>query len=176
MNNTWFTADTHFGHANILGFEPNQRPFNTVEEMNEVLIEKWNSVVREKDTVYHLGDVAFGKHSLPLIKRLNGKKRLCLGNHDGYVSSEYLLYFEKLYGAKEWKKCILTHVPVHPGTLGTRFLLNVHGHLHSKNVGVWLDETIFVPDRNYLCVSVEQNNLYPVHADIIRDRLRILEG
>lgn len=79
---TWFTSDTHFGHERIN--ELANRPFTSVEEMNEAIIERWNAVVAPEDTVYHLGDVAMGKiaDSLPLIGRLNGTKILVEGNHD----------------------------------------------------------------------------------------------
>jgi len=56
--NIWFTSDTHFNHRNIIGYA--QRPFESVEEMNEVMIERWNASVRGEDTIYHLGDFSFG--------------------------------------------------------------------------------------------------------------------
>ena len=172
MINTWFTSDTHFGHKNILEYEKDARPFSSVEEMNERLIDNWNSVVGSSDIIYHLGDFCFGKNNLDIAKRLNGKKRLVLGNHDNLPASSYLDCFEKLYGAHFWKRCILTHVPVHPNNLGSRAFLNVHGHLHSKVVKAktfWNEE---LPDINYFNVSCEQNNLTPFHSDIIMDRIK----
>jgi calcineurin-like phosphoesterase family protein len=79
---TFFTADHHFGHARII--ELCDRPFSSIEEMNETLIDKWNAVVKPGDTVWHLGDVAMGPitQSLSLISRLNGHKYLVPGNHD----------------------------------------------------------------------------------------------
>ncbi len=106
MSNTWFTSDTHFGHTNILQFEPYHRPFETIKEMNEYLIHRWNDCVRPDDTIYHLGDFCFGKHNLALASRLQGKKRLVLGNHDSYANADYLRYFDKLYGAKFWEQCL----------------------------------------------------------------------
>ncbi len=84
----FWTSDTHFGHEGILRFEPVNRPFATVEEMNEVLVERWNAVVGPQDMVYHLGDVAMGKiaDSLPVMSRLNGRKVLIPGNHDRVFS------------------------------------------------------------------------------------------
>jgi calcineurin-like phosphoesterase family protein len=72
----------HFGHANIVNFC--QRPVRDIEQMNEVIISNWNSVVGEGDTVYVLGDVALGKigETLPLVGLLNGTKHLIAGNHD----------------------------------------------------------------------------------------------
>jgi calcineurin-like phosphoesterase family protein len=79
---TWFTADLHLGHANIIRYC--DRPFASAEEMDEGLIERWNDVVADADTVWVLGDVALGRidHSLSLVGRLNGRKVLVAGNHD----------------------------------------------------------------------------------------------
>lgn len=88
-SNVFFTSDTHFNHANILKFC--ERPFKTIDEMNEVLIDNWNKVVKEDDIVFHLGDFCFGGPQLwnKFLERLNGKKYLILGNHDmQYVSRD----------------------------------------------------------------------------------------
>lgn len=78
----FFISDTHFGHKNIIKFC--DRPFSDVEEMNEALIENWNSVVGEDDEVFHLGDVALGPWVEwdSILTRLNGFKTLVIGNHD----------------------------------------------------------------------------------------------
>ncbi len=187
MSETWFISDTHFGHENILEYEKEARPFENIYFMNEAIIERWNAVVNEKDTVYHLGDFCFGKHNIELASHLKGKKRLVLGNHDTYKNSNYLQYFEKLYGVKFWEQCVLSHMPVHPLQLGRRWFLNVHGHLHSKRV-MWNNTAIIteqengiliVPpqyDENYFNVSCEQNNLTPINADVIRERVKNLKG
>jgi len=79
----WFTSDLHLGHRAAISMC--ERPFETVEEMNEILICNFNSCVKKNDTVYILGDIA---HRTPvadvnqMIGRLNGKKILCKGNHD----------------------------------------------------------------------------------------------
>jgi calcineurin-like phosphoesterase family protein len=172
MKETYFSSDHHFGHVKILEYEKQARPFSSVEEMNEVLIERWNSVVKPEDTIYHLGDFAFGRANVHIAGRLNGKKRLIMGNHDHYPTAEYAAYFEKIYGVFFWKRCILTHVPVHPIDLGSRWFLNVHGHLHRKVV---LEPRWNTPDKNYLNVSVERHNLTPINADVIMQRLKELD-
>jgi calcineurin-like phosphoesterase family protein len=80
--NIFFTADHHFNHERII--EYCSRPFKNVSEMNEVLIQKWNSKVKPEDTVYHLGDFAFGRveNQLNVLKRLNGSINFILGSHD----------------------------------------------------------------------------------------------
>jgi calcineurin-like phosphoesterase family protein len=196
MIEAFFTSDHHFGHKNILNYEKEARPFSSVEEMNEVMIERWNNVVHRNDIVYHLGDFAFGKHNIQIAERLNGKKRLILGNHDTYPSSLYLEYFDKLYGCVFWKRCVLSHMPIHPNGLGDRWILNIHGHLHSekvmKPVMGWHELKVkehqmpilvrkpfdeeFEEDLNYFNVSCEKNNLTPIHIDIIIKRLKDIDG
>lgn len=79
---TWFTSDTHFGHANIIKYS--KRPYKDVDEMNEKMIQEWNHLVKPGDNVHHNGDFAF----MPVDKlerllwRLNGNIHLVLGNHD----------------------------------------------------------------------------------------------
>lgn len=79
---TWFTADLHLGHEKII--ELCCRPFRTVDEMNRMIIEKWNERVDPDDTVWLLGDVAMGQidDTLKLIEQLHGNKILVAGNHD----------------------------------------------------------------------------------------------
>lgn len=181
MSEIWFTSDTHFGHKNILEYEKEARPFKTLEEMHETLINNWNNTVGKKDTVYHLGDFAFGRDNIGIAGELNGRKKLVMGNHDTYSSLLYLAHFERLFGCFYWRRCILTHIPVHPDNLGSRFFLNIHGHLHSKNV--WRNTLIHAgqvawtggDDPNYFNVSVEQNGLKPVNSSVIMDRLKELD-
>ena len=77
----FFTSDQHFGHTNVIKYC--NRPFDTVEQMNEHMVEKWNSVVRPDDVVYVLGDFSLAKSPvMKYVPRLNGQKHLIAGNHD----------------------------------------------------------------------------------------------
>lgn len=78
----FWTSDLHLGHANIIGFC--DRPWADVDAMNEALIERWNAVVGPRDLVVILGDLVLGRlaDTLPLCRRLNGRKALVPGNHD----------------------------------------------------------------------------------------------
>ena len=81
MANVFFTADSHFGHTNVIKFCA--RPFVSAEEMDEALIENWNARVKGCDTVFVLGDMFYRCENVALIlRRLKGKKHLILGNHD----------------------------------------------------------------------------------------------
>ncbi len=86
----WFVSDTHFGHQNILKFEPVARPFEDTNEMDEILIRNWNAVVAPEDRVIHLGDAIMGNFDVGLARmgRLNGSIDLVPGNHDRVFSGE----------------------------------------------------------------------------------------
>jgi len=80
---TWFTSDTHFGHSNIIRLS--KRPFANLDEMHAALIERWNAVVGPNDDVWHLGDFSYRSTKglvAEIFPRLNGHKRLVIGNHD----------------------------------------------------------------------------------------------
>jgi len=81
--NSFFTADNHFGHEAIITMS--QRPFATVEEMDEAMIANWNAVVSRGDNVWHVGDFAHridAKRKRAIFGKLNGSKHLVPGNHD----------------------------------------------------------------------------------------------
>lgn len=79
---TWFTADLHVGHHNILPYA--RRPFSDLDQMHQAIIERWNERVESTDIVWILGDLVMGQiyETLPLCKQLTGTKVLLCGNHD----------------------------------------------------------------------------------------------
>lgn len=81
-NGLWFTSDTHFYHNVII--EYCKRPFKTIEEHNQKLIDNWNAVVGPDDTVFHLGDFCLGGAPKwrEIREQLNGHIILIVGNHD----------------------------------------------------------------------------------------------
>lgn len=164
MTKTWVTADTHFGHAGVCKFEREDgsplRPWNNPDEMDDALVENWNSVVKDRDRVYLLGDVVINRRCLPTLSRLNGRIVLIKGNHDIFRLKDYLPYFDDIRAyvvghTKEKKhKYILSHIPIHEESLG-RFGINIHGHLHYREV----------EDPRYVCVSVERTNFTPIELE-----------
>lgn len=149
-------SDTHFGHANFLNFTDENgnpiRPFKSVEEVDQLMLDNWNRVVTDSDIVYHLGDVYFaGKHGI--LNALKGKKRLLLGNHDNGKDENLHKVFQKIElwrVFKEWN-CLLTHIPIHESGL-YKVDYNVHGHIHQQKS----------PTPRHINVSVEQINYTPV--------------
>lgn len=176
MSNTFLTADTHFGHKNILTFKGEDgnpiRDFNSVEEMDEHLVDCWNKVVKPKDTVYHLGDVCINRRALKTVERLNGRKILIKGNHDVFRANEYLEYFEDIRAYKIFAKhrIICSHIPIHPESLN-RWDANFHGHLHANNIPFYSES-----GEKYYCVSVEQNNYEPISLDKMLEIKGIIQG
>lgn len=153
-NRVFVISDTHFGHSKILEFEAEKRSFSSIQEHDEYLVDRWNSVVNRKDTVWHLGDVLFGEHSFDILGRLNGLKKLVMGNHDRYPIQKYLEHFSQVFGTVRYREYLLTHVPIHESQF-YRFKGNIHGHLHSSKLD----------DPRYINVSAEQINLTPITFD-----------
>ena len=187
MKDIWVISDTHFGHSNILKFRDSNTNrlirgdiFSNVNEMNDYMIEKWNSVVKPGDKVYHLGDVFFGsKEDFSILwPKLNGSKRLVVGNHDDIKYLCYGGYFSKVSMWRLFSEfgLLLTHVPVHSSNLKVyvdevyaeegdvesvqKQFLNVHGHIHQNPS----------PEGPYKNVSVEAIHYTPVNIEEIRIR------
>lgn len=171
MKNIWFTSDTHFQHKNIINFTGldgqtpirlhDNRKFDSVEEMDELMIQNWNRDIKPQDKVYHLGDVGFGNENtlVNILKRLNGHKRLIVGNHDNIVP-KLINCFEKtmLWRIFTEHGFMATHVPVRQDQLTGRGVhFNVHGHIHEKSM----------EEPYYMCVCVEHWDYCPVHLDQI---------
>ena len=135
---TYFTSDQHFGHFNIIRLS--HRPFSTVEEMDDELLKRWNSKVKDEDTVYVLGDLFFRAATIePILKELKGHKHLILGNHDGSWMKRIDLsrYFESVQTLKEvnvdGRLLTLCHYPMLSYPEARRGYM-IYGHIHN-NVG-----------------------------------------
>lgn len=164
MRQIWITSDTHFNHTNILKFTNDQGKlirgdrFNSVEEMNQTIVDRWNKLVHPQDIVYHLGDVYMGDSNQAdlLLSRLMGRKRLILGNHDHGKDPVLAKHFSKIEMWRIFKEfnCVLTHVPIHPSSF-RKVSNNVHGHIHANKS----------PDKQYRNVCVEVTDYTPVNIE-----------
>lgn len=183
----FLTSDTHFNHGNIISFC--KRPFNTVEEMNDVLIANWNNKVPEDGIVFHLGDFAWGPINQwrPILERLNGKIILIKGNHDikniksqsqfdelfEYSTMQMLIEVEK-------RKCFLNHFPFlcYAGTYRDENALvySAFGHCHMRPNDTSEDaprlKMLFPTQYD---VGVDNNNYTPISwyefDDIIKEQI-----
>lgn len=159
-------ADLHFGHFGVTMFQNKDntgklRPWTNPEAMTTDLVSFWNETVNPADKVYVLGDVAINRHSVGIISQCNGRKVLVKGNHDVFRLSEYVPNFEDIQSCAVYNDWILTHIPIHPCSVG-RWRGNIHGHLHDSNVMVAGSGNFLIKDPRYKCVSVEQINYRPV--------------
>ena len=144
-----FCADLHLGHKNIA----ERRGFSSVEEHDNFIIGRWNEVVTKRDCTWILGDITMEtKEHYHLLDKMNGMKRVILGNHDSYKHVPELLKHVLTVGALvRHKGVFLSHCPVHPRELEYRVPYNVHGHIHDAEVG----------DPRYICVSLERIDYRP---------------
>lgn len=155
MQDIFFTADLHLGHKNIIKYC--NRPFATVDEMNEMLIKNWNKVVKKDSKVFLLGD--FGLGTAEQIKKwgnaLRGNKTLILGNHDRMSKSVYLEagFNEVIRYPVVWAdNYLLSH---YPKRIEMGQLFNIYGHVHNHT-----DEHL--PKNKGCCVSVEMTDYKPI--------------
>lgn len=182
MPAVFLVSDTHFGHAGVCRFTRNDgvtklRPWDSAEEMDEEMIRRWNERVGPKDKVYHLGDVVINRKALPILNRLNGDKVLIRGNHDIFKDEDYTPYFRSLRGYHVMNGMILSHIPVHPESLG-RFGVNIHGHTHANRVMRDLATCgrLDVVDTRYHCVCVEQTDFAPILFEDVIKRIKAEGG
>lgn len=164
-----FTADFHLGHQNIIKYCG--RPWKTVKDMEDSLIENYNAVVTDDDTVFILGDLTLaGSEYLPTVDRwvrqLKGKKHLILGNHDRIAPFQYMdLGFISVHTGLELfvpgleRKVYLCHDPAWAVTApDTLFLC---GHVHN----------LFKQVKNALNVGVDVWEYHPVSELTLRKYL-----
>lgn len=165
MPEIFFTADTHFGHTVALSFDGTPRPFATIEEHDEHLVERWNSVIGRKDKVWHLGDFALStpEAGARIFRRLNGDKHLITGNHDrqwvedlGWGSVH--VYHET---AVNKQRIVLSHYAMRVWNAKHHGAVMLYGHSHGQLPG----------NRQSLDVGVDAWNWTPAAWPEIRARL-----
>lgn len=160
MRNIWFMSDTHFGHANIIKYSRTQ--FDSVDEMESTIIERWNEKVSKQDLVYHLGDFAWSAKDAKRVRpKLNGSIRLIVGNHDDIPALASAGLFQRIQMWRQFSEIGVTasHVPMRREQI-RHGSLNVHGHVHGNISGL---------ESFHFDVSAESVNYSPVHFDEIAD-------
>lgn len=175
MSKIYLTSDLHLGHDREFIWKV--RGFNSIEEMNEAYVSRWNETVSNEDEVYVLGDLMLGStDNIEYLKKLNGRIHIVYGNHD--TDSRKLLYktlpnvVETAWAIKiGYRKYhfFMTHFPSMTGNLEKESLkqmtLNLYGHTHQR--------TNFYEDRPYMYhVGVDSHNGYPVLLDDIIEEMK----
>lgn len=168
--NYWFISDTHFFHKNIIDYS--NRPFSTVEEMNETIIKNWNDYVTPTDIVYHLGDFAMGTDFDSIISicgNLNGFIHLVPGNHDTNKKLDiYAKYFTIEPPLLHLRKpdVVLCHYPLAVWNGNHYGFPHLHGHSHGT----------FFQEGKCLDVGVDVEPKYrPKHWDELKEQLNRIE-
>lgn len=167
----YFTSDLHLGHRAIISMV--NRPFESVEEMNRILISNFNSYVHKDDTVYILGDIA---HHMKvedvnrIISKLNGKKILIMGNHDKkYDEGLFENVRDFMTVSLNGQSFSLMHYPMMSWPKSHHGSIMLHGHIHS-------DETYNLKNREdevlRYDVGVDANQYRPVSVNEILEFFR----
>ena len=146
---------THFGHEKII-FKAD-RPFSSLEEMDETMIENWNKMVRRQDTVWHLGDFCFGGRNY-YMDRLNGNIMAVRGNHDPKSWGD-LMRVIKRFG----HKITLCHYPMESWNGSYHGTPHFHAHTHSPSFNSG-------PRRGNVCV--EAIGYRPIPLEVALDLLK----
>ena len=122
MHGNYIISDTHFNHKKII--EMTKRPFKTITDMNVALINNWNKVVSNNDTIFVLGDFAFGSKEMitAIVSKLNGRKILIMGNHDRRINKS----------EKFWHECGFSEVYKYPIIYKNKVILS---HEPEKDIG-----------------------------------------
>ena len=158
---TYLVADCHFDHANIIRLCG--RPFANVRAMNRALVSNWNNTVRPQDTVYFLGDWAFGRRSRPAkywMRRLKGHIVCIRGSHDRRQRGIRFYNWREL--PRGGYKFLLIHNP--DEKLGSWDGWVIHGHKHNNNMRKYP----FINGKiKTINISVELTRFSPVSIDYL---------
>ena len=167
---TWFTADTHFGHKNIIKFT--NRPFSSVEEMDEALISNWNARVKPGDDVYQLGDFALNgtTRCREIIKRLRGNIHLIRGNHEKsadacadefvWVKDYHELLMDDPDGHQGKQPVVLLHYAMRVWNASHHGSFHLYGHSH----GTLPDD----PNMRSIDVGVDVHEYAPISYERVK--------
>ena len=160
--NIYVTSDTHFFHNNIIKYC--NRPFDSVNHMNDELVYRWNDTVKPQDTVFHLGDISFGdvEQTNEIMHKLKGNKILIQGNHDRHAKwtskDPKLMYnhFSEIHDFLRLrhnnKKYVLCHFPFASWDRG---YINLHGHTHGKYNDLYAQLDVGVDSHEYYPRPIE---------------------
>lgn len=173
MNQSFFTSDHHFGHASII--KNANRPFTSVEEMDETLIQRWNEKVKSTDSVYYLGDLGLcrAERLKEILKQLNGNIYLVKGNHDDsamscknrfeWVKDYYELKIpnDSVIGGKQ--RLILFHYAIRQWNYKRQGAYHLFGHSHGKLVDN--------PNELSMDVGVDCHHFYPISFEEVNAKM-----
>ena len=168
MIQTFFTADTHFDDP--YSIEYFNRPFQSVDEMNRVMVEKWNKVVAEEDLVYHLGDFTLDTidHFTRWVKQLHGTIKILPGSHDqpwlkDFMGSEKVqllqplesVEFPEIMSGNSSRVIVLCHYSLQVWDRSSQDSWHLFGHSHGRLKGIGLSFDVGVDCTEFEPLSLE---------------------
>ena len=168
-NNTFFTADLHICHTNIIKI----RGFDNNDDYHNLLINNWNNKVDKNDLTYILGDVIWKSDGVEIIKQLNGRKRIIKGNHD---HTPDLKHMKKQNIIEQFSDCegvtiydsvadkdryiYLSHYPHRSWNRSYHGSLHFYGHIHNTIDDWGLSTDVGVDKWNHTPVSFDELMIY----------------
>lgn len=187
----WFTSDHHFGHKNIIKYC--NRPYSSIEEMNDSLISNWNSKVKKNDTIYYLGDFTLGNSATKYYDLLNGSISFLPGGHDhrwlshevgfdGVLDAKHrvtpaLLILTGLIKANLKQPITMCHYPLLSWEQSHYGSIHLHGHSHGT-LGIITNsgDTRIHPEAGgkhgkRMDVGIDAQNYFPTSIDEVIERL-----
>ena len=182
MGKKFYISDWHYGHKNVLGFD--NRPFTSIEQMNEELIRRWNSVVSAGDLVYILGDMFWctPKIAAPIMEQLNGQKFLVKGNHDRWHDSKFDKLFVKIDEymeiEDEGRKVVLCHYRFPCIKNNFYGWIHLYGHVHNSFEWNMMEHQRFLMEELYdrQCNMINVGSMMPWMGYTPRTLDEILAG
>lgn len=156
----FFTSDEHYGHKNIITYS--NRPFLTVEDMDEQQIQRHNTFVGKDDHVIHAGDFTLLKNK-PLIygkyiNRLNGSHTFLKGSHDYWIPWKNSQQIKEIQIQKKYY-IVVCHYAMRTWARSHYNSFHLYGHSHGR----------LEPIGKQWDIGVDNNNFYPISLnDIIR--------
>ena len=166
----FFVSDLHIGHENIIKTFKQLRPFNTIQEHDNSIIENWKNTVSDNDVVFLLGDVFWKLHPKKvdeICASLPGEIFFIRGNHDrSKIVNIMLRHFEKIENCEmiqiHNQFLVLSHYPIEDWQGKNKNTIHIHGHSHFNHK----------PMANRFCVSLENIDYKPIELSEIQKRLK----
>ena len=158
----FFTSDEHYGHFNILKYS--KRSFETIEEMDQTLIDNHNSVVSKNDIVVHAGDFTLKKkeEAGKYVRQLNGQHIFLVGSHDYWLGQKHPSIWQKTIDGIQIVVC---HYAMRTWPRSHYGSFHLYGHSHGR---------LSPYGKSWDC-GVDNNNYYPISFEQVKEIMGGLE-
>ena len=177
---SFFSSDTHFGHAKII--QHSQRPFSSIQEMDQTLIQNWNARISQQDKIFFLGDFAWKSEdrAVEILNQLHGQKILIAGNHDEpfLTKSKYVRFRSAwelivprldlvVLDDQNKQLIVLDHYAMRTWNKSHYGSWHLHGHSHGK-----LEE---ISGKLSFDIGVDTHNFFPWSYAEVKEKMLLKE-